>query len=88
MSTPVICDSGPLIALGIPVIGTVGVLVGSKQRGLLPAVKPLLSDLREKGYFIGDALIQTALDRCGSLRWAQCNHPTFSHVSRMRCLDL
>jgi len=43
---------------GVASIGTVGVLVLAKQKKLVPALKPLLQQLTQTGYFLGDALIE------------------------------
>ena len=45
-------------ARGIPVIGTAGVLVKSKQANLIPLVKPLLIDMQAKGYWLSDPFIR------------------------------
>ena len=50
---------------GVPVIGTVGVLVLAKRRGLVPQVKPLLEKLEASGYFLGDEIITAALAAAG-----------------------
>jgi predicted nucleic acid-binding protein len=42
-------------------IGTVGVLVLAKQKQMLPSIKPLLDQLTQSGYFLGDKLIASAL---------------------------
>jgi uncharacterized protein len=46
---------------GVPVIGTVGVFVLAKRKQLIPAVKPLLEQLTQSGYFLGNDLIATTL---------------------------
>lgn len=46
---------------GVACIGTVGVLVLAKQKGLIAAVEPLLEQLTSSGYFLGDTLIASAL---------------------------
>ncbi len=46
---------------GLASIGTVGALVLAKQKKLIPAVKPLLEQLTQTGYFLGDNLIANAL---------------------------
>jgi hypothetical protein len=51
--------------IGVPVIGTVGVLVLAKRRGLVRLVKPLLDDLAASGYFLGAAIIADALATAG-----------------------
>lgn len=47
--------------IGVPVIGTVGVFVLAKRKQLIPAVKPLLEQLTQSGYFVGDVLIASTL---------------------------
>lgn len=42
---------------GIPVIGTAGVLILAKRNRLIPLVKPLLKDMRNKGYWLSDSFI-------------------------------
>lgn len=47
--------------IGIPVIGTVGVLVLAKRKGFVPLLKPLLDRLAASGYFLGKEVIAAAL---------------------------
>lgn len=49
----------------VPVIGTVGVLVMAKRKGLVPLVKPLLERLATSGYFLGEEIIVAALAASG-----------------------
>lgn len=51
--------------LGIPVIGTIGVLVLAKRKGLVSLVKPLLDNLVSSGYFLSEALLTAALTATG-----------------------
>ena len=51
--------------MGVPVIGTVGVFVLAKRNQLIPAVKPLLEQLTQSGYFLGDELITATLVAVG-----------------------
>ena len=51
--------------LKLRVIGSIGVLILAKQRGLIPALAPLLETLRASGYYLSDALIEEALQRVG-----------------------
>ena len=51
--------------LKLRVIGTVGVLVLARERGLIPALSPLLQALKASGYYLSEALIQAALHRTG-----------------------
>ncbi len=47
--------------LGLPVIGTIGVLLAAKQDGVIPAIRPLLDDLRESRLFVSERLVALAL---------------------------
>jgi len=51
--------------LGIPIIGTVGVLAKAKQAGIIAVLKPVLSKLEAKGFYISDALKEEALRIAG-----------------------
>lgn len=42
--------------VGLPVVGSLGIVVRAKQRGLLPAAKPLVDALIANGLFVGSAL--------------------------------
>ena len=50
---------------GVPVIGTVGVLVLAKRKGLVSLVKPQLEKLAASGYFLGAEIIAAALAASG-----------------------
>ncbi len=50
---------------GVPVIGTVGVLVLAKRKGLIPLVAPLLENLSASGYFLSEEIIAAALAASG-----------------------
>jgi len=58
---------GRIIALrnGIKTIGTVGILLSAKQRGLIMQVKPLLDILVNNGFRISDTFYQQILGRAG-----------------------
>jgi predicted nucleic acid-binding protein len=68
-SLPVLMDErrGRTVAtrMGLRVVGTAGLLVTAKDRGLIRAVAPLLDDMREQGYRLSDALVAGVLQRCG-----------------------
>lgn len=49
--------------LNLKVIGTVGVLVLARQRGLIPVLRPLLEDLVTAGHYLSATLVQDALRR-------------------------
>ncbi len=46
---------------GLEVMGSVGVLLLAKQRGLIPQVKPLLEILAVSGIYLSEAIIKKAL---------------------------
>jgi predicted nucleic acid-binding protein len=51
--------------LGLTLTGTLGVLLKAKERRLVPAVGPLISQLRQDGIRLDDALVAEALDLAG-----------------------
>lgn len=48
-------------AMGLVVIGTLGVLVRAKRLGALPTVRPIIDELRAGGHRLSDAAIAEAL---------------------------
>lgn len=48
-------------ALGIDVLGTLGVLVLAKRRGLIAEVKPVVQAMRQGGHFISQSALQAVL---------------------------
>lgn len=52
-------------ALGIPVIGTAGVVLRAKQRGVIPAARPILERLRREGLYLSDRVLDEALTLVG-----------------------
>ena len=50
---------------GVPVIGTVGVLVLAKRKGIVPLVIPQLNALIATGYFLSAEIIAAALEASG-----------------------
>jgi predicted nucleic acid-binding protein len=51
--------------LGVPVLGTVGVILGMKKAGFIREVKAHLIEIRRIGGYIGNALFREALHRAG-----------------------
>ncbi len=47
--------------LEVPVIGTLGVVLRAKRRGLITAARPVVTNLREAGLYLSDALVERAL---------------------------
>lgn len=54
-------------ASGLKVIGTLGILILAKRRGLLPAVHPLIDQMRDGGHYLGDTAVRAALNAAGEL---------------------
>ena len=52
-------------ALGLPTIGTLGVLLLAKEVGLLTSIKPVLDELRDRSLYIGEALYLAFLTSAG-----------------------
>ena len=55
-------------ALGLPVIGPLGVLLASKHRGLLPTVRPCVDALVNFGFHISPGLYDLVLADAGESR--------------------
>lgn len=52
-------------ALGLPVIGTLGLLVRARQDGLIGKLAPVLDTLVDSGYFLAPSLVAQVLDAVG-----------------------
>jgi hypothetical protein len=52
-------------ALGLDVLGTLGVLVLAKRKGLVAEVKPVVQAMRQGGHFISLPALQAALQAAG-----------------------
>lgn len=50
---------------GVHVIGSAGILIAAKARGLIPAVAPILADWKQWGYFLAPDLLKAVLARVG-----------------------
>lgn len=48
-------------AMGLKVIGTLGVLVLAKRRGLIPLVGPVVHDMRAGGHYLSEAALLAVL---------------------------
>ncbi len=46
--------------LGLAVTGLVGVLLRAKEMGLIPAVRPLLDEIRQQSYWLSDEVLDLA----------------------------
>lgn len=51
--------------LEIPVRGTLGLVLTAKQRGKIPAARPVLNNLRSLGMYLSDSVINQALALVG-----------------------
>lgn len=51
--------------LGLPLIGTVGLVLRARVRGQIAEAAPLIRDLRNAGLFISDATLRAALRTVG-----------------------
>ena len=52
-------------ALGIPVIGTLGILLAAKRKGLITAVRQPVDALREDGFRVANDIYEEILQRAG-----------------------
>lgn len=50
---------------GVPVIGSLRVIVRAKERGLIPEARPVLEKLRGAGAYVSGALIDRAIQLAG-----------------------
>lgn len=50
---------------GVPIIGTLRVIVLAKERGLIPEARPILERLRGAGAYVSEALIDRAIQLAG-----------------------
>jgi uncharacterized protein len=52
--------------LGLAVLGTIGIVAMAKTRGLIPAARPLIAQVRARGgLWLTDKLVAEVLDRLG-----------------------
>ena len=50
---------------GVHVVGTVGLIILAKGKGIVPTIQPILSDMKDNGFYLDDALVQLALRAAG-----------------------
>ncbi len=53
--------------LGLEVTGLAGVLVRAKETKLIPAVRPVLEEIRQRGYWLSDEILDVAAKLAGEL---------------------
>ncbi len=51
--------------LGLTVTGTLGVLLKAKRQGIIDKISPLLSELKQNGFYIDSALENMVLEQAG-----------------------
>lgn len=51
--------------LGLPVRGTLGLVITAKQRGRIPAARPVIEQLRDAGMYLSDRVLNFALKKVG-----------------------
>ncbi len=51
--------------LGLTVTGTMGVLIKAKKLGYLNAVRPILNEIKENGFYISTALEKMVMEQAG-----------------------
>jgi len=54
-----------LTQLGMPKIGTVGILLKAKQEGLLTAIRPEFERLRQHGFGVSQSVVDMVLEQAG-----------------------
>ena len=47
---------------GLRVTGTIGILVKAKKQGLISELKPLIHELKDKGVWLSESLIERILE--------------------------
>jgi predicted nucleic acid-binding protein len=52
-------------SMGLPLIGTLGVVLRAKRKGVITAARPVIEHLRRVGLYASDALIEQALAHLG-----------------------
>lgn len=67
--TEIICDDRAArrcaTTLGIPVRGTVALVLGAKQRGLIEKARPILENLVRAGMYLSERVLSDALEHVG-----------------------
>jgi predicted nucleic acid-binding protein len=52
-------------SIGLPLIGTLGIVLRAKRKGLVDAARPIIEHLRRVGLYASDQLIERALSHLG-----------------------
>jgi predicted nucleic acid-binding protein len=48
-------------SLGLPVVGTAGLLITAKKRGIIPEIKPIFNALKKHRYYLSDDVLEKAI---------------------------
>ena len=56
-------------ALGVPLNGTLGIIIRARRAGIIPAAAPVLHDLQAHGFRLHDDVIREALARTVDEAW-------------------
>ena len=51
--------------LGLPVTGTLGVLIKAKRMGIIESVKPLITELRKNEFYVSGTVERMVLEQAG-----------------------
>jgi predicted nucleic acid-binding protein len=52
-------------ALGVPVVGTLGLILAAKEQGVIAEAAPLIERARRAGLYLSERLVQNSLRRAG-----------------------
>ncbi|RUQ32319.1 MAG: DUF3368 domain-containing protein [Candidatus Competibacteraceae bacterium] len=47
--------------LGVPLLGTLGLVMIAKKRGFIPAARPVITRLKKQGMFLSENIIDRAM---------------------------
>lgn len=47
-------------SMGLPVAGTAGLLIVAKHKGIIPEIKPILSNLKRHKFYLSDEVLKKA----------------------------
>ncbi|MBI4746276.1 MAG: DUF3368 domain-containing protein [Deltaproteobacteria bacterium] len=51
--------------LGLPVVGTIGILVAAKRKGIIPELAPIINVLKKHRYYLSEEVLEKALALAG-----------------------
>ena len=52
-------------SLGIPLRGTLGLVLAAKQRGLIAQARPVIENMMKNGLYLSKKVVESALSRVG-----------------------